>query len=130
VTFSRSQSGCRVVTVEPEVADCLRTSLAVGALTTVPTGQTSMAGLNCGTPAYLAWPDLQRGLVGAVVVDDQAAGQAVAELAALGLDAGPCGAASLAALRILAVEPARSRFGLSPEARILLLNTEGSGASG
>jgi diaminopropionate ammonia-lyase len=130
VTFGRSQPDCRVVTVEPEVADCLRTSLAAGAVTTVPTGQTTMAGLNCGTPAYLAWPDLQRGLVGAVVVGDQAAAEAAAELAALGVDAGPCGAASLAALRILAVEPARSRFGLGPNARILLLNTEGSAASG
>jgi diaminopropionate ammonia-lyase len=129
VTFGRSRPSCRVVSVEPDVADCLRTSLAAGALTTVPTGQTSMAGLNCGTPAYLAWPDLQRGLAGAVVVDDRAAAEAIAELAVLGLDAGPCGAASLAALKILAVEPARSRFGLGPDARILLLNTEGSGAS-
>jgi diaminopropionate ammonia-lyase len=130
VTFARSRTDCRVVAVEPEVADCLRASLAAGALTSVPTGQTNMAGLNCGTPAYLAWPDLQHGLVGAVVVNDQAATRAVAELAALGLDAGPCGAAGLAALRILAVEPARSQFGLGPDARVLLLNTEGSSASG
>jgi diaminopropionate ammonia-lyase len=130
VTFARSRADCRAVTVEPDVADCIRASLAAGALTTVPTGQTSMAGLNCGTPAYLAWPDLQRGLVGAVVVDDEAAAHAVAELADLGLDAGPCGAASLAALRILAAEPARSQLGLGPETRILLLNTEGSSASG
>ncbi|MBO0679081.1 pyridoxal-phosphate dependent enzyme [Mycolicibacterium sp. S2-37] len=130
VTFARSRDDCRVVSVEPDVADCLRTSLAAGELTTVPTGHTSMAGLNCGTPAYLAWPDLQRGLVGAVVVDDQAAAEAVAELAAVGIDAGPCGAAGLAALGILAAEPARSRLELGPEARILLLNTEGSSASG
>lgn len=130
VTFARSRTDCRVVTVEPEVADCIRASLAAGALTSVPTGETSMAGLNCGTPAYLAWPDLQHGLAGAVVVDDEAAAQAVAELAALGLDAGPCGAAGLAALKIMAGFPARSLFGLGPNARILLLNTEGSSASG
>jgi diaminopropionate ammonia-lyase len=130
VTFARSRTDCRVVAVEPEVADCLRASIAAGALTTVPTGQTNMAGLNCGTPAYLAWPDLQRGLLGAVVVDDEAATRAVADLAAQGLDAGPCGAAGLAALKILAAEPARSRFGLGPDVRVLLLNTEGSSASG
>ncbi|TFV61617.1 pyridoxal-phosphate dependent enzyme [Mycobacterium sp. PS03-16] len=130
VTFARSRSDCRVVTVEPDVADCIRASLAAGALTTVPTGETSMAGLNCGTPAYLAWPDLQEHLAGAVVVDDEATAKAVAELAALGLDAGPCGAASLAALKILAGFPARSQFGLGPSSRILLLNTEGASASG
>jgi diaminopropionate ammonia-lyase len=130
VTFGRSHPDCRIVSVEPDVADCVRASLAAGTLTTVPTGQTSMAGLNCGTPSYLAWPDLQRGLAGAVVVDDQAAEDAIAELAPLGVDAGPCGAASLAALRILAAEPARSRFGLSVDSTVLLLNTEGSSASG
>lgn len=130
VTFGRSRPHCRVVVVEPVVADCLRASLAAGALTTVPTGQTSMAGLNCGTPSYLAWPDLQKGLAGAVAVDDRQAEQAMATLAELGVDAGPCGAASLAALRILAAEPARSRLGLGTDATVLLLNTEGSSAAG
>src|SRR5262249_53974162 len=72
-----SRPDCRIVAVEPDVADCLRTSLAADAPTTVPTGETSMAGLNCGTPSYLAWPDLKRGLAGAVVVDDAAAADAI-----------------------------------------------------
>ncbi|BBX38362.1 diaminopropionate ammonia-lyase [Mycolicibacterium mageritense DSM 44476 = CIP 104973] len=130
VTFGRSHPDCRVVSVEPDVADCVRASLAAGTLTTVPTGQTSMAGLNCGTPSYLAWPDLEKGLAGAVVVDEDAATQAVAELGRLGVDAGPCGAASLAALRILAAEPARSCLGLGADSSVLLLSTEGSQASG
>ncbi|TXI65531.1 MAG: pyridoxal-phosphate dependent enzyme [Mycolicibacterium mageritense] len=130
VTFGRSHPDCRVVSVEPDVADCVRASLAAGTLTTVPTGQTSMAGLNCGTPSYLAWPDLEKGLAGAVVVDEDAATQAVAELGRLGVDAGPCGAASLAALRILATEPARSCLGLGADSSVLLLSTEGSQASG
>lgn len=130
VIYGRSQPNCRVVSVEPDVADCLRASLAAGALTTVPTGQTSMAGLNCGTPSYLAWPDLQEGLAGAVVVEDEAAANAIAELAPLGVDAGPCGAASLAALHILAAEPVRSHLGLSADSTVLLLNTEGSSAAG
>ena len=130
VLFSRSRPGCRVVAVEPEVAACLRASLAAGAPTTVPTGTTSMAGLNCGTPSYLAWPDLERGLAGAVVVDETAATHAISELAALGVDSGPCGAASLAALRVLAAEPARSLLGLGPDSSVVLLNTEGSDAAG
>jgi diaminopropionate ammonia-lyase len=130
VLFSRSRAGCRVVAVEPDVAACLRASLAAGAPTTVPTGSTSMAGLNCGTPSYLAWADLERGLAGAVVVDETAATQAISELAALGVDSGPCGAASLAALRVLAAEPARSLLGLGPDSSVVLLNTEGSDASG
>jgi diaminopropionate ammonia-lyase len=130
VLFGRSRPDCRIVAVEPEVADCLRASLAAGALTTVPTGETSMAGLNCGTPSYLAWPDLHRGLAGAVAVDDAAASDAIADLRGLGVDSGPCGAASLAALRVLATDPARSRLGLYSDSSVLLLNTEGSGAAG
>jgi diaminopropionate ammonia-lyase len=112
------------------VAGCLQASLSAGEPITVPTGETNMAGLNCGTPSYLAWPDLQRGLAGAVVVDDDATADAVSDLRALGVDSGPCGAASLAALRILATEPARSSLGLDPESSIVLLNTEGADASG
>ena len=111
--FGRSCPDCRIVAVEPYVADCLRASLAAGAPTTVQTGKTSMAGLNCGTPSYLASPDLERGLAGAVAIDDAAATDAIADLTAL--DSGPCGAASLAALRVLATEPARSRLGLCPD---------------
>jgi diaminopropionate ammonia-lyase len=129
VLFSRSRTNCRVVAVEPDVADCVRASLAAGALASVPTGETSMAGLNCGTPSYLAWPDLVTGLAGAVAVDDRAAATAVDELGAHGVDAGPCGAASLAGLRILAAEPARSHLRLGPESSVLLLNTEGSGSA-
>lgn len=130
VLFGWSLPQCRVVSVEPDVADCVRTSLEMGALTTVPTGETSMAGLNCGTPSHLAWPDLQRGLAGAVVVDDEAAAEAVTELAGHGVDAGPCGAAGLAALRILATGRARDDLGLHTGSTVLLLNTEGSGAVG
>jgi diaminopropionate ammonia-lyase len=130
VLFGRSQPNCRIVAVEPDVAACLRASLAAGAPTTVSTGETSMAGLNCGTPSYLAWPDLERGLAGAVVVDDEAAADAIAELSALDVDSGPCGAAGLAALRLLACEPARALLGLRDDACVLLLNTEGSDAAG
>jgi diaminopropionate ammonia-lyase len=128
VLFARSRPSCTVVTVEPTVAACISASLAADELTVVPTGETSMAGLNCGTPAYLAWPDLRTGLAGAATVDDQMAKAAMAELAALGVDSGPCGSASLAALHTLATGPARAALGLTPESVVLLLNTEGFGS--
>jgi hypothetical protein len=65
-----------------------------------------------------------------VAGDDAAAADAIVELTALGVDSGPCGAASLAALRVLASEPARSRLGLCPDSSVALLNTEGSDAAG
>lgn len=128
VRFARSRPVCKVVTVEPTVAACISASLAADELTTVPTGETSMAGLNCGTPAYLAWPDLRTGLAGAATVDDQAATAAMAEFAALGVDSGPCGSASLAALHTLAAGKPRAELGLTAESVVLLLNTEGFGS--
>ena len=128
VLFARSRPRCKVVTVEPTVAACISASLAADELTTVSTSETSMAGLNCGTPAYLAWPDLRTGLAGAATVDDQAAKAAMAEFAAFGVDSGPCGSASLAALHTLTTRPARAALGLTPGSVVLLLNTEGSGA--
>lgn len=125
VRFARSRAHCRVVTVEPTVAACIAASLAAGALTTVDTGQTAMAGLNCGTPAYLAWPDLYGDLAGAAVVEEEAVTRAMARLSAAGIDSGPCGAASLAALDILAADPARTDLGLGDRSTVLLLNTEG-----
>lgn len=124
VRFARSLSGCRAISVEPDAADCLRTSLASAALTTVSTGQTCMAGLNCGTPSYLAWPDLKQGLAGAVVIHDSEARAAMTDLSNFGVNSGPCGAASLAALRRLATEPARTQLGLGSDSTVLLLNTE------
>lgn len=129
VTFGRSLPGCKVVTVEPTVAACISASLAADELTTVRTGQTAMAGLNCGTPAYLAWPDLRCGLAGAATVDDAAAERAMADLAEAGIDSGPCGGASLAALHTLAVGPARASLGLTPDSVALVLNTEGAGSA-
>ncbi|MPZ12773.1 MAG: pyridoxal-phosphate dependent enzyme, partial [Kiloniellaceae bacterium] len=47
-----------LLAVEPAVAACVLASLARGRLTSVPTGATVMAGLNCGTPSGVAWPYL------------------------------------------------------------------------
>lgn len=129
VAFGRSRPGCMVVTVEPTVAACISASLAADEMTSVVTGETSMAGLNCGTPAYLAWPDLRVGLRGAATVDDSATEVAMAELADQDVDSGPCGAASLAALHAMATGRPRAQLGLTPGSVALLLNTEGLGSA-
>ena len=120
--------GPAVVAVEPDVAACIGPSLAAGHPVTVETGITSMAGLNCGTLSPMAWPYIQQGLDAAVTVSDQQAADAAERLAHDGVGAGPCGAASLAALRVV-VDGAAGRarcahLGLGPDSTVALLVTE------
>ena len=113
-----------VLSVEPANAPAVLSSLHAGRAVTVPTTPTIMAGLNCGTPSASAWPALQAGLDAAVTVTEGEAAQAVRDLEAAGVDAGPCGAAALAGVRALA------RTGpLDADATVLLLSTEGRAAN-
>ena len=105
VTHYRGRgSKTTVMTVEPDVAACVLTSLESGDLTTIETGETIMAGLNCGTPSALAWPYLRSGLDAAVAVTNEECEQAMRDLHAAGVGAGPCGAASLAGFRKFPVD--------------------------
>jgi len=121
--------GIRVIGVEPEAAACLTASLAAGEPVTVPTPGTSMAGLDCAEVSAAAWPSLLHGLSGTLTVSDAEAQAAMRELADAGLAIGDCGAAPLAALRILVGDPdcsaLRAAVGLSPASRALLVATEG-----
>jgi diaminopropionate ammonia-lyase len=122
-------SGAHVVAVEPERAVCVAASLAAGTPVAVDTPGTSMAGLDCAEVSAAAWPSLRAGLHGAIAVADAEAHAAMRELAALGLAIGDCGAATLAALRALATEPAcaglRAAVGLGRRSRVALIATEG-----
>lgn len=121
-----------VVAVEPTTAACLPPSLTAGQPVSVETGETIMAGLNCGTLSTLAWPLIQGGLDGAVTVSDESAVHAARALHAEdpAVDAGPCGAASLAGLRAIASRPERrEHLGLGPESTVVLLITEGTGSN-
>lgn len=122
VLHCRSHPGWRAITVEPDVAPCIAASLAAGTPVSTGTGETTMAGLNCGTPSSLAFPDLLSTLEGGVWVTDEEAAEATATLAENGIDAGACGAASLAALRQLSGSVEGDR--LLSGATVLLLNTE------
>ncbi|ATL25330.1 diaminopropionate ammonia-lyase [Streptomyces formicae] len=122
-----------LLSVEPVAAACALASLRAGRLTSVPTGMTAMAGLNCGTPSSLGWPALRDGLDAAVAVTDAASAAAVRDLADLGVSSGPCGAAPLAGARAaLTGEGAaerRAALGISPTSTVVLLSTEGAAAN-
>ena len=119
-----------VLAVEPTAAACVLASLHAGALTSVATGETIMAGLNCGTPTSSAWPVLAHGLDGAVAVTDVEAAAAARDLRGAGIDSRPAGAATLAGLRrLLSTNVAREALGLSTDAIVVLLSTEGSAAN-
>ncbi|HEX2413913.1 MAG TPA: pyridoxal-phosphate dependent enzyme [Thermoleophilaceae bacterium] len=124
-----ARAGLAVVGVEPESAACLGASLAAGRPTAVDTPGTSMAGLDCAEVSAAAWPSLQRGIHGTLVVSDAEAESAVQELAHAGLAIGHSGAATLAGLRALATEtacaPLRETVGLGPSSRVLAIATEG-----
>jgi diaminopropionate ammonia-lyase len=122
-----------VLAVEPEAASWVVLSLTRGEPVSVTTSETTMAGLNCGTPSSLAWPILQNGLDAAVTVTDAGSARAAADLAAAGVSAGPCGAAPLAGLRAALTgdgsDQRRAELGLHPAATVVLLSTEGSAAN-
>lgn len=130
---SRAEPGTAVVSAEPEAAACIAPSLEAGRPVSVETGTTVMAGLNCGTPSSLAWPYVLHGLDGAVAVSERADVQAAHDLAALGVAAGPCGAAGLAAARLAlsgeGAEARRSHLGIGPGSVVVLVVTEGSAAN-
>ncbi|WP_327393042.1 diaminopropionate ammonia-lyase [Streptomyces sp. NBC_01186] len=122
-----------LLSVEPEAAPCVLESLHRREAVSVTTGETAMAGLNCGTPSHLAWPHLRDGLDAAVTVTDAESRTAARDLGALGVPAGPCGAASLAGIRAALTGPdagtRRAALDLGPESTVVLLSTEGNAAN-
>lgn len=124
--YRRDGSRTRVLSVEPNTADCLIASLQGEEPVTVPTGTTVMAGMNCGTVSSLAWPVLREGCDAAVVVTDEDALRASTDLADLGISSGACGAATLAGVREALHDPSRRcDLDLSGDAVVVLLSTEG-----
>jgi len=118
-----------VLSVEPDTSACLMASLAAGALVTIPTGSTIMAGLNCGTPSSAAWSVLQAGCDAAVAVADADAAVAVDDLAGLGISSGPSGASTLAGMRAALTGPGaqarREALRIDGGSVVVLLSTEG-----
>lgn len=128
-----SRAATRVASVEPRTAACVYASLRAGRPTTVPTGETTMAGLNCGTVSALAWPLIDGGLDAALLADDADVLDVGRAMQAAGVDAGPCGTAPLAALRAARRSPHAAELyeplGLGPDAVVVALATESSRAN-
>ena len=129
--YRRGSSDAPVVlVVEPDTAPCVITSLHAGEMVAVTTGNTIMNGLNCGVVSPGAWPPMRDGVDAAITVTDDGARLAVHDLAALGVDSGPCGASSLAAVRALCASPDRRLdTGITADSVLLLLSTEGLAAN-
>jgi diaminopropionate ammonia-lyase len=84
-----------------------------------------MAGLNCGSVSTIAWPAIRQGLDAGVGVTDVQAREEMQRLGGLGVNAGPCGAASLAGVRIaLADADRRAALGVTGGSVVVLLSTE------
>ncbi|KAF8327466.1 uncharacterized protein EI90DRAFT_2975104 [Cantharellus anzutake] len=119
--------------VEPTSAPCINSSLHAGRLTSVLTKGTIMEGLNCGTPSTLSFPDLKAFVDASVVVDDSATLKAMGMLKDVGIDSGPCGAATLAGLyAVLGPSVAevvrnnrKDELGLDAQSVVVLVSTEG-----
>ncbi|KAL4935093.1 hypothetical protein BDV06DRAFT_217675 [Aspergillus oleicola] len=111
-----------VVAVEPDTAACLQESLLRGELTPIETSYTIMDGMNCGTVSTTAWTNLRRLVDASVTVSCYESHIAVGYLSEQDINAGPCGAASVAALRRLAAEKPEM---LKKDSVVVLLSTEG-----
>ena len=124
VAHYRSKDGdaARVIIVEPDSAACMKESLHRGELTSVVTGETIMNGMNCGTPSLLAWNVIREGAYAAVTVTDLEAHEDVQFLQDNGVNAGPCGAATLATARKFCVAYPTA---VNQDTTLLLFSTEG-----
>ena len=123
----------KTILVEPEQAACWMASLVNGRPTAV-TGDTDsfMGGLACGEISELAWEILEHGADASLALNDAAA-DATMRLLAAGCDgdppvvAGESGVAGLAGLVTCARDPeARKTLGLGPDARVLVIGSEGA----
>lgn len=114
-----------VIAVEPDTAACISASLKAGKPVTVQSSSTIMNGMDCGTVSSTAWPDLQRLLDACVTVSSYESHCAVQYLASKSVAAGPCGGASLAALRLLVTQKQATSL-LTKDSVVVLLSTEGA----
>lgn len=116
-----------LVSVEPADAACVLASIRAGELTEVPGPHRSiMVGLNCGNASLIAFPTLLAGLDWCVAVHDGRAEQAMRWLDADGIVAGETGAASLAGAIGVIELGGRDLVGLTADATVLLIVTEGA----
>jgi diaminopropionate ammonia-lyase family len=116
-----------VLTVEPETAACLHQNLRAGEWSTIDTSATIMNGMNCGTVSPISWPALSKGVDASITVSDLECHESVQYMQFCGINAGPCGGATLAAIK-KAASAALISGDILNNSVIVLLNTEGARA--
>ena len=121
----------RVIGVEPTRAACVLNSAEAGELVETPGPHDSiMAGLNCGRPSPVAWPEVSSGLSLFIAVPDARAEEAMRLLARDGIISGESGAAGLAgvleSLTGAEAQRYRSLLGADGNSALLLISTEGA----
>lgn len=87
-----------IILVEPDAAPCLKDSIGAGELLRVEGAVSSMGRLDCKVPSLLAMQVLSSAVDRFMLVSDEQAADAVAELALLDVATTPSGAAGYAAL--------------------------------
>ncbi|KAL9098091.1 MAG: hypothetical protein Q9163_006181 [Psora crenata] len=121
--YKHKQPPLVILTLEPDTAACLKTSLENGQETTIATGNTNMCGMNSGTVASLAWPYLRDGVDASITVTDNEADDALKQLIDMQISTGPCSAGTLAAL-VKACRQDQDTLHLKPDSVVVLLGTE------
>ena len=127
VSFYKSrETTSTILTVEPETAACLITSLQKGRMTTISTQDTSMRGMDCGTVSSIAWPVLKHGVDASITVNDTEAEIHRRILSKNGFETGPCSAATFAAISAISRDHnARDALNINGKSTVVLLATEG-----
>lgn len=128
--FRSTDSGVRLVVVEPLAAACNLRSIQEGEMVSVPGPHSSiMVGLNCDTPSLIAWPDVSGGFDAFIAVEDDTARQAMRAMSRAGIVSGETGAAGLAGLiemRSGVAGACGEALGLGSSTSVLLISTEGA----
>lgn len=120
--YKAENPATRVVSVEADTAAGFKESLHCGENTTVATSNTIMAGLNGGMTDETAWPLLRDGIDIAMAITNRECDTSVKYLQSQGVNAGPCGGATLAALHKLCSE---SDLPDKSSTIVVLFSTEG-----
>lgn len=113
-----------ILSVEPDTAACLQTSLENGEITTVSTGNTNMCGMNCGTVSWTAWPHLSKGIDFSITVAEAEAEAALQRLKDWQIATGPCSSGTLAGLIEFGGQM-QDNMPLGKDAVVVVLGTEG-----
>jgi diaminopropionate ammonia-lyase len=123
--YKAQSPSATVITVEPDTAASLQASLEAGKITPISTGHTIMNGMNCGTTSTTAWKVLRKGVDVSVTVTDLDVHNDLQYLHSQGIKNGPCGAATMTALKKLCTEK-KGELGLDDKSVVILFSTEGA----